>query len=49
MLLLENLSLCESPIDAMEDLLEGLYDHAGRSVMKNGAAVGATYDGAWKA
>jgi hypothetical protein len=49
MLLLENDSLCESPIDALADLLEGVYAHAGRSVMRNGAAVGLTYIGVWKA
>lgn len=49
MLLLENKSLCECPGEALEDLLEELYLHAGQSVMKNGAAVGMTYNGAWKA
>lgn len=49
MLLLENRSLCESPIDALADLLEDVYAHAAVSVMKHGAAVGATYSGVWKA
>lgn len=48
MLLLENGSLCESPIDALTDLLENLCLHAGQSVMGNGAAVGLTYNGTWK-
>ncbi|KAF3035719.1 hypothetical protein E8E11_000835 [Didymella keratinophila] len=49
MLLLENRNLCESPIDALADLLEDVYQHAGSAVMKNGAAVGQTYNGVWKA
>ncbi|KAJ4403930.1 hypothetical protein N0V91_006232 [Didymella pomorum] len=47
MLLLENRSLCESPIDALADLLEDIYLHAGSAVVNNGAAVGATYNGVW--
>jgi len=49
MLLLENRSLCESPIDALADLLEDVYQHAGSAAMKNGAAVGQTYNEVWKA
>ncbi|KAF3043364.1 hypothetical protein E8E12_000475 [Didymella heteroderae] len=49
MLLLANRSLCKSPIDALADLLEDLYQHVGQSVVGNGAAVGATYNGVWKA
>lgn len=47
MLLLENRSLCESPIDALADLLEDIYLHAGSAVVNNGAAVGAIYNGVW--
>ncbi|KAF9696119.1 hypothetical protein EKO04_005979 [Ascochyta lentis] len=32
MLLLVNPCLCESPVDAMADLLEGVYERAGRMV-----------------
>jgi hypothetical protein len=49
MLLLANRSLCESPVDAMADLLEELYQYAGSSVMTSGAVVGARYNGVWKA
>ena len=48
MLLLQTRSQCESPVDALADLLENVYMHAGQLEMGNGAAVGLTYNGIWK-
>lgn len=44
MVLLVNPCLCESPVDAMVDLLEGLYERAG--TVQVGLKEGETFRGA---
>jgi len=42
-MLLANPCLCESPVDAMADLLEGLYERAGK--LQEGMKEGDTFRG----
>lgn len=46
MLLLVNQRLCESPVDALADLLEGVYERAGLLIGSND--VGRIYSGKWE-